>query len=1074
MRNDARDFALRLYARIPAQYRVYDEAQRLPDDLPDQHRGPLFALITVIAEQVANVRENLDQLWDDFFIETCADWVVPYLGALVGTNLVQLPVGRGNRLEVRDTVRWRRSRGTVRMLREVVSATTGWPCDVAEFFQHLGWSQNMNHRRLDDPLTPDLRDVYPLSLLGRANDPLSHAADFRPATDLEQARIRGPLTSPGVLAWGTPGRYEIPSLGFFVRRLQPFRLHGVTPADASPAKPPALPGAFTFDPLFHDVPLFEEQTAAPITREAFDRDPWQTFGPELAVRWRGLLLAADAEPRPSLSASRTLFTFGGRPNVSLQATNGMRLMDTRDFEPGGAHFLITAEWNGSPMGMLSTLYAARRRPEAYQPGNAAGGLGALAISVQLGGEGSWPTSVTLPGSIAARFPGAVVAVEAQPDAMLRQSDALYVYLPQVYLRPGDKQTFFVAADGSTYTTPALDATALARASEGSVYPPRATTTGTAPASAFLRLDRKEHGIFVPDQGRLGGAQAVFTVSLCTGLPFQPLGGIASIAQAAADYPDLAAPEPWPAFTYAPSTKALNDDLPDDALLAVNIRPLGGTTRVPPTELVIANRRGESLLVYLPEVDNPPPEGVDLFVASDGATWFAPSDEPGRRAVLEAQTLAGLSSARASSGQVVPVRGTWPLLQRRPVGVNLCAFERRDLLRPGELGIDPELGRWALPPGDPLIGEDGFTVDYVEAFPGPIGARTFDRQLESERAATRIVSRSGDAGTTLPVHATLAAAVAAAAPGDVIEIADSATYAEPATIDISIPLVIRAAQRERPCLTFYDSGTAAPLAASLRVIQPIDELECNGLLMSGGPIAVDGKTKLLAILACTLDPLPQEHALVVDDADPAPEAAVLVCRSITGGLRIHSGPSLTVADSIVDRQRDLAIAGLPIDASDVSKPRTAAGAGRVQLERVTLLGRLRCDILNASECILDEVAVVDDRQAGCIRYSRYEAGPPNDLSVLPRRFQCVPDEATAKATPPHRRAVAPLFNSRRSDRCDYAQLAFASARAIETASEERSEVGAFARVRNPIRLANARTKLREFMPAGLAALFIAET
>ena len=113
-RNDAIDFAERLYARVPAHYRVYDAEQG----------RPLQALLRVIAEQVATVRQNLDDLWDDFFIETCDDWVVPYIGALVGTNLLAHPVGQSNRLDVWNTAIWRRSKGTPRMLGALAQALT--------------------------------------------------------------------------------------------------------------------------------------------------------------------------------------------------------------------------------------------------------------------------------------------------------------------------------------------------------------------------------------------------------------------------------------------------------------------------------------------------------------------------------------------------------------------------------------------------------------------------------------------------------------------------------------------------------------------------------------------------------------------------------------------------------------------------------------------------------------------------------------------------------------------------------------------------------------------------------------
>ena len=77
-RNDAQDFAERLYARVPANYRAYDAEQG----------EPLLALLQVVGEQAANLRQDLDALWDNFFIETCQDWAVPYLGDLIGYTMV--------------------------------------------------------------------------------------------------------------------------------------------------------------------------------------------------------------------------------------------------------------------------------------------------------------------------------------------------------------------------------------------------------------------------------------------------------------------------------------------------------------------------------------------------------------------------------------------------------------------------------------------------------------------------------------------------------------------------------------------------------------------------------------------------------------------------------------------------------------------------------------------------------------------------------------------------------------------------------------------------------------------------
>ena len=162
---------------------------------------------------------------------------------------------------------------------------------------------------------------------------------------------------------------------------------------------------------------------------------------------------------------------------------------------------------------------------------------------------------------------------------------------------------------------------------------------------------------------------------------------------------------------------------------------------------------------------------------------------------------------------------------------------------------------------------------------------------------------------------------------------------------------------------------------------------------------------------------------------------------------------------------------------------------VQLERVTVLGRIACDVLSASECLLDDIAIVEDQQSGCIRFSRYEVG-----SVLPRRYRCVPSEQDVAGCPSSGRCLAPLFNSRRFGRPDYAQLSFVGFSLgaknfadltpadkvrygqweILSASESRAEVGAFASTLAVIRLTNLGLKLREFMPVGLSAAVIAQT
>ena len=513
-----------------------------------------------------------------------------------------------------------------------------------------------------------------------------------------------------------------------------------------------------------------------------------------------------------------------------------------------------------------------------------------------------------------------------------------------------------------------------------------------------------------------------------------------------------------------------------ALLAIFLRPLSGTF-VPSYELIVRGRDGEALIVYLPEIPQCPTTGARFFVAADGSTWTVPVNP------LMGGLLDGGDVARAAGWQALPIAGNWPLQYRRPVALDLCRPERAALLRPGELGDRSRAGqnspyrRATLP----SPGVD-FSVDYIEGFPDRVGALTYDRMLDPNPPATRLVSQSGEVASpvtenpsaALPVHPDLAAAVAVAKDGDVIEIIDSATYARAGAIllgDARVKnLTIRAAAGQRPCLTFFNAAGAP--TTSLHVTVAMDSLELNGLLLSGGPLLIEQQIADLRLEACTLDPR-NGASLLAADPDLTGQARYLLCRCVAGAIRVGSGVGqLTIADLVIGQSGSIAIAGWPDVGSPPSSPpqQGAPQAARsVQLERVTVLGRIHSGVLVASESILDDVALVEDQQSGCIRFSRFEMG-----SQLPRRFQCVPSETDAVACPSSGRCLAPVFNSRRFGRPDYAQLATSTPAQIVKASEVRAEIGAFAGALGTVRLGNLRDKLTEFMPVGLEPVIIAET
>jgi hypothetical protein len=189
--------AQRLYELLPAIYRTRDAAQG----------EPLKQLLTLIAGQVAVLEEDIEQLYDNQFIETCADWVVPYIGDLIGYRQLdgRTPQVRSPRAEVADTIQLRRSKGTAATLGKLAHDVTGWDACAVEMFQNLATTQFMNHLRPGNLAISSVRGTLGLERLNGPFDRLAHMADVR--------RI----------ASGR-GRYNIGSIAIYLWRLRGYEL----------------------------------------------------------------------------------------------------------------------------------------------------------------------------------------------------------------------------------------------------------------------------------------------------------------------------------------------------------------------------------------------------------------------------------------------------------------------------------------------------------------------------------------------------------------------------------------------------------------------------------------------------------------------------------------------------------------------------------------------------------------------------------------------------------------------------------------------------------------------------------
>src|SRR5262249_20319705 len=174
-RGCGRDGREEVYRLLPMIYRVRDA----------EEGGILRELVDVLTGQINVLAESLEQAYDDQFVETCADWVAPYVGDLVGYRTLHgvVPQVASPRADVANTIRYRRRKGTVPVLQQLAHDVPGWPAHAVEFFQVLVTSQYMNHVRPHAQVTADLRSAARLELAGSfqagAFDGFAHTGEMR-------------------------------------------------------------------------------------------------------------------------------------------------------------------------------------------------------------------------------------------------------------------------------------------------------------------------------------------------------------------------------------------------------------------------------------------------------------------------------------------------------------------------------------------------------------------------------------------------------------------------------------------------------------------------------------------------------------------------------------------------------------------------------------------------------------------------------------------------------------------------------------------------------------------------------
>ena len=378
-------------------------------------------------------------------------------------------------------------------------------------------------------------------------------------------------------------------------------------------------------------------------------------------------------------------------------------------------------------------------------------------------------------------------------------------------------------------------------------------------------------------------------------------------------------------------------------------------------------------------------------------------------------------------------------------------------------VDPEKGKVIKGDRAPT-GVNNILLTYHYGFSSTIGAGAFDRRLLRQPSLPTPNPQQAiiGGGTALVTPLTTLS------PIETLTIQDSLTYTQVSNLNNIQRVTLRAENNTRSLIRlpapvptaaeWVFSGTTGGTTGS--------ELILEGLWISGGDLILAGSFDKVTLRCCTLDPgetggTPGTYTKAVDGRDLIPchlwitgqVRQLTIDRCILGPIRSRGTgaiATLTITDSILQSLGTQEVITL--------------NSGVVNLTRCTILGRATVHQLEASECILNDVVTVENYQQGCVRFSAWAKG-----SILPRPYESV--ETASKA---------PLFTSRRFGQPGYAQLQLGADAAIIAGqagatiimgAQDGSEMGAFAREKNPIKERSLRIKYEEYMPLGLIPVII---
>lgn len=1024
--------------------RSYDYKTNLIQLLPqlyhtwDRKDGSLKKFIQALGETLDDMEKNISELYTDSFIESCHEWIIPYIGELIGARLVGED-GIQQRREVMNTISWRKRKGTLKGLEDMAREITGWGVWAVEFFEQLGWSQNLNHIKPDHLQSPDLRDEKGLFYLGGPKNRILHTMDIR---------------EPGACG----GWFQIKNIGFFLSAVMPAHYRKIPMQDVS-----GRPNHFALDFNRFPVDIFDGDSRFPMAKTLMKQERFDRFGTGRTI---------DVFDRGVLTATPEMPVWKGSPKVApphadllnLKDNDGIMPMDWRVDQGEALKYTITAmvlhEQGGSAkldsLGVLDLSGSPLVFNRILDGSAHTGGRLVLKISPHPGYNRAFPDMIL---KIVSHNQNREIFSGTGDRQSGVYQDRQYCCLPE--LQTGSETLLVVDRYGGTYLydhDPAspqppdetlFDFTRLKRAGQGVVYPSRKLTASARPHSPIYSL-AKNHSIAVVDRGQFTSARVPapgWTIKAWN-RDNQPGGGVLRLLTSATLTSQLEKPK---------VTVLDIETCEKPGHLVISLH--GATTpSIPEMEVIVTDERGDAVLVYLPQVDHMESEGAFFFVASDGATYRVNAKNLPDGLVVKRAPKSGPGGAlnpellgKRSAGQVLGIEALSPIQHRIPVR---CDLSEHTHPHAGVMAIDPNLGRIAFAQNQRA--QTPLHAGYYHGLSAYVGAGAYfhNWDVTDETRVIHVCKRSAPNGyrhlrapadgviSKVKIHHNIQDAVnevltqtdtCSDQPNPwVIQIEDSEVYAETISINQAIPcgLIIRSAEFKRPVLDGIFTWNAPP--------DPVTPMvEFQGLMLAHTIRFQTGRFIRIQFNDCTLLQERIELNNLQSELDRYPNLSIERC-IIQGEISVDSYCRINITDTAIDAGGAAALTAMK---------------GGTEIERCTIMGSLNIKTLTASETIFIDPVTAINTQKGCVRYSRIS----KTGNTLPRLYKCTTSYVTFCSDLPWHSAYLKLKR-----RCGEDVVHWA---------ENGGEIGVFHQAEYTRKEMNLNIKFDEYLPVGLKPVLI---